>query len=68
MPMYPFKCKCGYTTECLLEIADRDKLRQCGKCRKKMKRALTNASLGKPVHRTKAILAGGQKVSGQWDK
>ena len=67
--MYPYACECGFEREFLIGINDRDKTRLwCPGCRKWLRRRLTTAYLGKPVHRTQAILAGGKKVSGDWEK
>lgn len=69
MPMYLFRCPCGHETEMLLDIADRDlKALACPKCNKCMKRVPVAATLAKPEHRTQAILGGGRKVSGNWEK
>ena len=68
MPLYAYKCECGHEIEMLLAVADRDKLFKCPKCPKRLRRVVTMATLGKPPHRTQAILAGGKKISGNWEK
>jgi hypothetical protein len=68
--MYEFECKCGYSTECLVSVDNRDTIRiPCPKCpNKRMSRVLTVANFGKPKHETKVILDNGAKVSGTWEK
>ena len=45
MPIYTFRCKCGFETDLLVDNADRD-LRMCRECGRGMKRVFK--STGKP--------------------
>jgi len=70
MPIYDYQCQqCGKILEFMVAIDSRDKVRfQCDDCQGKMARIPTTANFGKSPHRTKAILAGGKKIDGTWEK
>lgn len=70
MPMYQYQClSCGHEVEHLVAMAYRDMIDLvCVKCGGGLKRTVTAANFGKPDHRTQAILPGGKKVSGTWEK
>lgn len=69
MPMYQFRCPCGYEAEYLLEIVERDSTSlKCPKCNQSMRRVPAMPTLGQSKHESKAILGDGRKVSGTWEK
>jgi putative FmdB family regulatory protein len=43
MPIYTFRCKCGYEDDILTDSSDTD-LRMCSKCRCGMKRTFSKGS------------------------
>lgn len=68
-PLYEYKCPdCDLVVERLVAMDSRDEVTIPCMCGTRMERVVTAAKLGKPPHRTQAILGGGQKVKGDWGK
>ncbi len=69
MPLYTYACECGHEYEEIVKYEERDTvLISCEKCRKRMKRAVDGAKLGKPPYQMAAVMGDGRVVPGHFGK
>ena len=68
MPLYTFRCPCGFEEERMLKIVERDSEFDCPSCGEPMARVLEAPKLGKPAYQMQAVLGTGQHVKGHFGK
>lgn len=68
-PLYDYSCICGYETEIMVAVDSRDKIRpKCPKCKKRLKRQVTNAALHGEVFQMQAVMSDGSRVAGRFGR
>jgi len=69
MPLYTFRCECGFSEEYFLSMSERNSVGLlCEQCGGVLKRAVDMPVLGKPAYQMKAVMANGERISGHFGK
>jgi len=69
MPLYTFRCECGFSDEYFLQMAKRNTaVLLCEQCGRTLQRVVDLPVIGKPAYQMKAIMSNGQRVAGHFGK
>jgi predicted nucleic acid-binding Zn ribbon protein len=69
MPLYTYKCECGYEEEEIVSYEERDTIYiSCEKCGKKLCRGIDAPKIGSEPYKMKAVMRDGSHVKGHFGK
>jgi hypothetical protein len=69
MPLYAFRCECGFSDEYFLQMSKRNTVvLLCEQCGRTMQRVVGLPMLGKPAYQMQAVLSDGRHIPGHFGK